>query len=79
MRPFFKITILVLAAVTGMTGQAMAQGCAMCTATAGNLDGKAAEGLNLGIVYLGLIPLILMGTIFYKWYKANKHASESES
>lgn len=77
MKPLVKIITVILLAVAGSVGQAVAQGCAMCTATAGNLDGKAAEGLNYGIMYLGLIPLILMGTIFYKWYKANKQASES--
>lgn len=54
-----------------------AQGCSMCTATANNLDGKAAAGLNMGIVYLGMIPLILLGTLFFKWYKANKQQAES--
>lgn len=53
-----------------------AQGCSMCTATASQLDGNAAKGLNTGIVYLAAIPLILIGTLFYKWYKSNKSQSE---
>lgn len=57
--------------------QALAQGCSMCTATASQLDGNSAKGLNTGIVYLAAIPLILIGTLFYKWYKSNK-ASQSE-
>ena len=68
---------LLVVFLTSLKLDAFAQGCAMCTATASNLDGRAAEGLNLGIVYLAAIPLILLATLFYKWYKANKNTTES--
>lgn len=56
-----------------------AQGCAMCTKVASGLGEESAKGLNIGIVYLGSIPLIFMGIIFYKWYKTNKaESTESE-
>lgn len=60
------------------TQELFAQGCAMCTATASNLDGKAATGLNYGIIYLGLIPFLLIGFIAYKWYK-NQKATDADN
>jgi hypothetical protein len=54
-----------------------AQGCSMCTKVASGLGAESAKGLNFGILYLGCIPLLFMGIMFYKWYKSNK-ASEME-
>lgn len=52
-----------------------AQGCAMCTKTASDLDDNSAKGLNGGILYLAALPLTIMGTIGFVWWKHNK-ASE---
>lgn len=49
-----------------------AQGCSMCTKTAAGLDDKSARGLNGGILYLAALPLALMGTIGFIWWRSNK-------
>lgn len=51
---------------------AMAQGCAMCTKTASELDDNSARGLNGGILYLAALPLTILGTIGFVWYRSNK-------
>lgn len=53
----------------------LAQGCSMCTKTASELGKKAGEGLNVGIIYLAILPLIFMGTVAYIWYKRNYRSS----
>lgn len=75
MKAFFSTFLLILVL---SVQELFAQGCAMCTATAGSLDGKAAKGLNFGIIYLGCIPLLLIGILAYKWYK-NQKATDSEN
>jgi hypothetical protein len=49
-----------------------AQGCAVCTRTAENLDERSARGLNGGIVYLAFLPLAIMGTLGFIWWRTNK-------
>ncbi len=53
--------------------QALAQGCSVCTKTAAGLDEKSARGLNGGIIYLAFLPLVLMGTIGFLWYRHNRN------
>lgn len=53
-------------------GFAHAQGCSMCTKTAGELDDKSAKGLNAGILYLAALPLSILGTVGFVWWKHNK-------
>lgn len=48
--------------------------CAVCTKTASTLGDKAAKGLNGGIIYLAMMPLIFMGILGYRWYKSNKES-----
>ncbi len=44
--------------------------CAMCRAVVeSEADGKTAEGINNGIVYLMAIPYILVAGLFYFVYK----------
>ncbi|MCW3120544.1 MAG: hypothetical protein JWQ38_36 [Flavipsychrobacter sp.] len=59
--------ILTLAA-----GTAQAQGCSVCTKTAQGLDDKSAKGLNGGILYLAFLPLTIMGTVGFFWWRSNK-------
>ncbi len=54
-----------------------AQGCSMCTKVAGDLDDKSAKGLNGGILYLAALPLGIMGTIGFVWWKSNKGKDQS--
>lgn len=51
-----------------------AQGCVVCTKTAAGLDSKSARGLNAGILYLAGLPLVLLGTVGYIWYRHNKNS-----
>jgi hypothetical protein len=48
----------------------MGQGCSVCTKTAQGLDDKSAKGLNGGILYLALLPLGIMGTLTFFWWKS---------
>ena len=44
--------------------------CAMCRAVLeSESTGKAAEGINNGIVYLMAIPYVLVGGLFYFIYR----------
>lgn len=63
-RLLFAVSFVLLSA-----GGAIAQGCSVCTKTAGELGEKSAEGLNNGIIYLALLPLAIIGTIAFIWWK----------
>jgi len=64
--------LLVVMVLTLLAPVAWGQGCAMCTKTAAGLDDKSAKGLNGGILYLAALPLGIMGTIGFIWWKHNK-------
>jgi hypothetical protein len=51
---------------------AYAQGCAVCTKTASELDSKSARGLNGGILYLAFLPITILGTVGYFWWRQGK-------
>jgi len=65
----YVLTGLLLLLITG----AYAQGCAVCTKLAQGLDDKSAKGLNGGIMYLAFLPLIIIGTMGFVWYRYNKN------
>lgn len=67
-----KKLFLVLVVLSSFAAEAYAQGCAMCTKTAAGLDDKSAKGLNNGIVYLATLPLAIIGTVGFIWWKNNK-------
>lgn len=67
-----KKWIFVLLLIAIASADIYAQGCSMCTATAGNLSTDRAEGLNTGIIYLALMPITLILSIGIWWYKKNK-------
>lgn len=52
-----------------------AQGCSVCTKTAAGLDDKSAKGLNGGILYLAFLPLGIMCTLGYIWWKSANRAA----
>ncbi len=62
----FSLLLLILAS------NAFAQGCSVCTKTAADLSEGSARGLNGGIIYLALLPLIAIGSIGYMWWKRNR-------
>lgn len=65
-----KAKILLLLLLLLMFPGAMDAQCAMCRAVVeSEADGKTAEGINNGIVYLMSIPYILVGALFYFIYR----------
>lgn len=66
-----KKYFLLIATIFIANINAMAQ-CAMCTKTAAGLNDTHAQNLNNGIIYLAFIPLILMGTIGFIWWRHTK-------
>ncbi|WP_375323553.1 hypothetical protein [Flagellimonas sp. GZD32] len=64
----FRILLLVLI-VMAIPTIADAQ-CAMCRAVVeSEADGKTAEGINNGIVYLMAVPYVLVAGLFYFIYR----------
>ncbi|MDI9358903.1 MAG: hypothetical protein QM528_08145 [Phycisphaerales bacterium] len=47
--------------------------CAICSKTAGQLGKQPAEGLNTGILYLMAVPLLVMLTIGFLWWRKEKN------
>ena len=56
-------------------GVAKGQGCSVCTKTAAGLEDKSAKGLNGGIIYLAFIPIGIMGTLGFIWWRYNRNNS----
>lgn len=67
---------LVVFLMVCFTSDAFAQGCAMCTKTAAGLGADSAEGLNSGIIYLASLPLAIMGTVGFIWWRSYKSAQQ---
>lgn len=63
-------------------GEASAQ-CAMCRATLENnvSNGEIgiAAGLNLGILYLFVMPYLVVGFIAFMWYRRSRLNAEAQS
>lgn len=68
MKRFLLVILLLVATIPAMKGQ----GCSICTKTAADLDDKSAKGMNGGILYLAFLPLGIMGTIGFIWWKSNR-------
>ena len=67
---FSKRTIIILVAVLIVVPFDADAQCAMCRAVLeSESSGKAAEGINNGIVYLMAIPYVLVGGLFYFIYR----------
>lgn len=65
-----KFRIAILFIVLLALPQTLDAQCAMCRAVVeSEADGKTAEGINNGIVYLMAIPYILVAGLFYFIYK----------
>ncbi len=65
-----KRLVLVAGLVLSVASVAIGQGCSVCTKTAQGLDDKSAKGLNGGILYLALLPLGIMGTVGFIWWRS---------
>ena len=64
--------ILIILLLFFMLPADLAAQCSICTKTAQQLGEKPAKALNMGIIYLGLTPLIIMGVVGYRWWKNNQ-------
>lgn len=65
-----KIRLSILVIVLFIAPEMVEAQCAMCRAVVeSEADGKTAEGINNGIVYLMAIPYILVAGLFYFIYK----------
>ena len=64
----FLLALVMVMAISG----AFAQGCSLCTKTASELGDKSAKGLNTGIIYLAFVPLGILGTVGFLWWKHNR-------
>ncbi len=69
MRKYLLIILLCVLIVPVVNAQ-----CSVCTKTAAGLDDKSAKGLNGGIIYLAFIPLTIMGSLGYIWWRYNRNA-----
>lgn len=62
--------LLILMLLCG-TLEAMAQ-CSLCTKTAQQLGEGPAKGLNSGILYMAMAPLLIIGLLGYRWWRSEK-------
>lgn len=67
-----KKWLLIILLICSGASAGYSQGCAMCTKTAAGLDNKSAKGLNAGILYLATLPLLILGTVGFIWWKHSK-------
>jgi hypothetical protein len=65
-----KKSVLIISLLLALSPAVWAQGCSVCTKTAAGLDDKSARGLNGGILYLALLPLGIMGTMGFIWWRS---------
>jgi hypothetical protein len=65
------ILVLLLIVFFTLPADLQAQ-CSICTKTAQQLGERPAKALNMGIIYLGLTPFLIMGYIGYRWWKNNQ-------
>lgn len=74
MKKCFRISVLTLTALL-FHFSSFAQ-CAMCRVTiennVANGETNIAAGLNLGILYLLVMPYLLVMTVGYFWYRNSK-------
>jgi hypothetical protein len=76
-----KAALIILAAViisVSISTNCAAQ-CSICTKTAAQMGVKPAKGLNAGILYLMLTPLIVAGYIGMRWWKREKEVMAHEA
>ncbi len=66
---FLTVAVMIMVMLPALV---KAQGCAICTKTAAGLDDKSARGLNGGILYLAALPLTIIGTVGFIWWRHNR-------
>jgi hypothetical protein len=71
---FLASTLLIV--LFSISSDVSAQ-CAMCKA-AQNSSGFSSRGLNMGILYLMIIPYIAFSVLAFFWYRASKKQKEQQ-
>lgn len=66
-----KKILQILVVVLFCSLQTMAQ-CSLCTKTAQQLGEGPAKGLNNGILYLALTPLLIIGILGFRWWRSTR-------
>lgn len=74
--PLMKKIAFLLVLMLAAGRDLWAQGCVTCTQTAAGLGESSAKGLNSGILYLAAVPLILIFTLGFIWYRRSKTVAE---
>lgn len=70
-------TIFILATILLLTAIPVEAQCAMCRAVLeSDESGKAAKGINNGIMYLMIFPYLLIAGVGYAIYRSRKKAKE---
>lgn len=67
MKKVSQIALVLL----GLSMQTMAQ-CSLCTKTAQQLGEGPAKGLNAGILYLAVTPLLIIAILGFRYYRNNR-------
>lgn len=57
-------------------GNLWAQGCSLCSINAASLGKNAGIGLNRGILYLAMLPLLAVAALGILWYRRNYRFEE---
>lgn len=73
-RLLMKKVLIALIVLISPAAAAYAQGCSVCTQTASQLGEEGAKGLNMGILYLALLPLTFIGSLGYIWWRYNRNS-----
>lgn len=68
----FAIALLISMILSFLILNEVSAQCAMCKQNAENSSQTEAKGLNLGIMYLLIVPYALVGGIGYWWYVQKK-------
>jgi hypothetical protein len=68
-----KKILQILVVVLFGSLQTMAQ-CSLCTKTAQQLGEGPAKGLNNGILYLALTPLLIIGILGFRYWRSTRQS-----
>jgi len=78
----YIVTALVLLALVLFSQTELAAQCAMCRVSVENNINNGTptlgSGLNLGILYLLIMPYLIIGSIGYYWYKVKSKKGKKE-
>ncbi|MFT4203246.1 MAG: hypothetical protein QM610_04970 [Chitinophagaceae bacterium] len=68
-----KKRIIGLVVLLLLQVQVLLAQCSVCTKTAEQLGEKPGKGLNVGILYLMVVPLVIIGIVIYRFFIKKVH------